>query len=57
MTPLGSADGSQERVRVVAVGEAINIAGGDPGSINIKYESKLTVIRYYVCAAYHPPVC
>ncbi len=49
MTPLGSAGGSQERVRVVAVGEAINIAGGDPGSINIKCESKLTAIRYYVC--------
>ncbi len=33
MTPLGSAGGSQERVRVVAVGEAINIAGGPPGAI------------------------
>ena len=38
MTPLGSAAGSQERVRVVAVwvaavGEAISIAGGPPGTI------------------------
>ncbi len=41
MTPLGSAGGSQERVRVVAMGEAISIAGGPPGAINIKYESKL----------------
>ncbi len=32
MTPLGSAGGSQERVRVVAVGEAISIVGG-PGTI------------------------
>ena len=38
MTPLGSAGGSQERVRVVAVGEAISIAGGPPGTISIKYE-------------------
>ena len=38
MTPLGSAGGSQERVRVVAVGEAISIAGGPPGAISIKYE-------------------
>ncbi len=33
MTPLGSVDESQERVRVVAVGEAISIAGGLPRTI------------------------
>ncbi len=46
MTPLGSAGGLQERVRVVAVGEAISIAGESPGTIiiNKKYESKLAVI-------------
>ena len=38
MTPLGSAGGSQERVRVVAVGEAISIAGGDPGTISREYK-------------------
>ena len=38
MTPLGSAGGSQERVRVVAVGEAMSIAGGPPGALSIKYD-------------------
>ena len=35
MTPLGSAGGPQERVRVVAVGKAISIAGALPGTISI----------------------
>ena len=37
MTPLGSAGGPQERVRVVAVGEAISITGGPPGTISREY--------------------
>ena len=33
MTPLGSAGGPQERVRVAAVSEAISISGESPGTI------------------------
>ncbi len=55
MTPLGSAGGLQERVRVAAVSEAIRIAGGLPGAK--KYNSIIAIASCYImCAAYHPPV-
>ncbi len=51
MTPLGSAGGPQERVRVVAVGEAISIAGGPPGTISIKYEAVITIVAVRIPGA------